>query len=317
MIEIEKPVISFRNYDEDKNYLELSLEPLERGFGITLGNSLRRIMLSSLPGCAVKWIKCNDALHEMSTIDGVKEDLVDIVLNIKNLVANIDGDDEEKILRIEKDKEGIITAGDIIADSQVEIINPDLKIATLTQNKPFYLEMGLVRGRGYVSAEENKKSLDETVGKIAIDSIFTPVIKSNFYVEPTRVGDATDYDRLIQQIWTNGSITPEDAVGLAAKVLNDLLSLFIDLTDEMHGVNILVEKEDEPKTKALELTVEELDFSMRSRNGLKRAGINTIEELVSKTEEDLLKVKNIGKISLKEIIEKLEDFDLKLSDEQE
>ena len=317
MIEIERPEIKFSNYDEENNMLEISVEPLERGYGLTLGNALRRIMLSSLPGCAVKWIRINDALHERSTIEGVKEDLVDIILNIKELVATIHGQEQEKVLRIEKNKEGIITAGDIICDSDVEIINPDLHIATLTQNKHFYLEMLLVRGRGYISADENKKTLDDILGKIAVDSIFTPIKKCNFRVEPTRVGDSSNYDKLILEVFTNGSIRPEDAIGVAAKVMTDLLQLFIDLSDKVNHNSVLVTTTSESTSEALNLTIEELDFSMRSRNCLKRAGINTVDQLVSSSESELLKVKNLGKVSLDEIKEKLKEYSLTLKSEQE
>ncbi len=316
MISIEKPTIEYSDFREEENYLELTVEPLERGFGNTLGNSLRRIMLSSLPGCAVKWIKCNDLLHEISSVEGVKEDLVEIVLNIKGLVAKINSDDDEKIIRIEKSKAGEITAGDIIADSDVEIINPELHIATLSENKPFYLEMCLVKGRGYVSADENKKTLDETLGVIAIDSIFTPIVKTNYYVEPTRVGDSSDYDKLVQRIWTNGSITPEKAVSLAAKVLNDLLHLFIDLTEDLNKINILVEKEEEDNTKTLELTIEELELGQRNRHCLKRKEIFTVQQLIQYAEEDLLKIKNLGKKSVEEIKEKLAIYDLKLKEKE-
>ncbi len=283
MISIEKPSIEYSDFREEENYLELTVEPLERGFGNTLGNSLRRIMLSSLPGCAVKWIKCNDLLHEISSVEGVKEDLVEIVLNIKGLVAKINSDETEKIIRIEKNKAGEITAGDIIADSDVEIINPDMHIATLSENKPFYLEMCLVKGRGYVSADENKKTLDETLGVIAIDSIFTPIVKTNYFV---------------------------------AKVLNDLLHLYIDLTEDLNKINILVEKEEEDNTKTLELTIEELELGQRNRHCLKRKEIFTVQQLIQYAEEDLLKIKNLGKKSVEEIKEKLAIYDLKLKDKE-
>ncbi len=312
MISIERPKIAFSDFNEEENYLELTLEPLERGFGNTLGNSLRRIMLSSLPGCAVKWIKCNDLLHEISSVDGVKEDLVEIILNIKGLVARINSDDEEKIIRIEKNKAGEITAADIIADSDVEIFNPDMHIATLSENKPFYLEMGLVKGRGYVSSDENKKTLDEVLGVIAIDSIFTPIVKTNYFVEPTRVGNSSNYDKLVQRIWTNGSITPEKAVSIAAKVLNDLLGLYIDLTEGLNKIDVLVETSEEKDTKKLELTIEELELGQRNRHCLKRENIFTVQQLIQLTEEELLKMKNLGKKSVSEIKEKLAVYELEL-----
>lgn len=317
MIEIEKPNLTFSEFDEKENHLVLTVEPLERGYGQTLGNSLRRIMLSSLPGCAVKWVKFDDILHEFSTIEGVKEDVVDIILNIKELVATINSDDEEKILRIDIDKAQVITAGDIIADADVDIINPDLHIATLTENKPFYMEMGLARGRGYVSAEENKLDLEETVNIIAVDSIFSPVVSSNFYVEPTRVGKSSDYDRLVHELRTDGSIRPEEAISMAAKVLNDHLELYIQLTEEVGEMEILFEREQEEKEKVLEMLIEELELSKRSSNALKRGGINTIEELMEKTADDLMKFRNLGKKSLAEIQEKLAEIGISLKEKEE
>lgn len=317
MIGIEKPNLTFSDFNEKEHYLKLTVEPLERGFGMTLGNALRRIMLSSLPGCAIKWVKFDDILHEFSTIEGVKEDVVDIILNIKGLVANINSGDQEKILRIDLDQAQVITAGDIIADADVEIINPDLYICNLTENKKFYMEMCLAKGRGYVSAEENKLDLDETLSVIAVDSSFTPVIKANFTVEPTRVGNITDYDKLTHEIWTNASIKPEEAISLAAKVLNDHLALYIELTEEVSSIETLYERENESKERVLEMTVEELELSMRSRNCLKRAGINTIEELLEKTEEDMMKVRNLGKKSLAEIKEKLDEIGLQLKSKEE
>ncbi|HHX03930.1 MAG TPA: DNA-directed RNA polymerase subunit alpha [Tissierellia bacterium] len=317
MLGIEKPNLTFSEFDERKNYLKLTVEPLERGYGMTLGNSLRRIMLSSLPGCAVKWVKFDDVLHEFSTIDGVQEDVVDIILNIKGLVANIHSEEVEKILRIDVSKSQVITAGDIIADSDVEIVNPDLYIASLTENKPFYMEMCLTRGRGYVSAEENKLDIEDTLSVIAVDSVFTPVTRANFTVEPTRVGKSSNYDRLIHEVWTDGSIRPEEAISMAAKVLNDHLDLYIQLTDSVEHMEVLYERESETKERAMEMTVEELELTQRSRNCLKRAGINTIEELVSKTEDDLMKVRNLGKKSLAEIKEKLAEMNFSLRSTEE
>ncbi|WP_459130064.1 DNA-directed RNA polymerase subunit alpha [Guggenheimella bovis] len=317
MIGIEKPNLTFTDFNESENYLKITVEPLESGFGLTLGNALRRIMLSSLPGAAIKWVKFDDILHEFSTIDGVKEDVVDIILNLKDLVAKITSDEEEKILRIDLDKAQKITAGDIIADADVEIINPELYICTLTENKKFYMEMCLAKGRGYVSAEENKATVDEALNVIAVDSSFSPVRKANFKVEPTRVGSSTNYDKLVHEIWTNASIKPEEAISLAAKVLNDHLALYVELTEDVNNMEILYERDDDTKEKVLEMTVEELELSMRSRNCLKRAGINTIEELLSKTEEEMMKVRNLGKKSLAEIKEKLEEIGLSLREKDE
>lgn len=317
MIGIEKPNLTFSDFNEKENYLKLTVEPLERGFGMTLGNALRRIMLSSLPGCAIKWVKFDDILHEFSTIEGVKEDVVDIILNIKGLVANILSSDEEKILHIDIDKAQTITAGDIIADADVEIINPDLHICTMTENKKFYMEMCLAKGRGYVSAEDNKAELDETLSVIAVDSSFTPVVKANFTVESTRVGNSTNFDKLTHEIWTNASIKPEEAISLAAKVLNDHLALYIQLTEDVSTMETLYERENENKEKRMEMTVEELELSMRSRNCLKRAGINTIEELLSKTEDEMMKVRNLGRKSLTEIKEKLAEIGFSLREKDE
>lgn len=317
MLGIEKPNLTFSEFDERKNYLKLTVEPLERGYGMTLGNSLRRIMLSSLPGCAIKWVKFDDVLHEFSTIDGVQEDVVDIILNIKGLVANIHSEATEKILRIDVNKAQEITAGDIIADSDVEIINPGLYIASLTENKPFYMEMSLTKGRGYVSAEENKLEIEDSLSVIAVDSVYTPVTRANFTVEPTRVGKSSNYDRLIHEVWTDGSIRPEEAISMAAKVLNEHLNLYIQLTDSVEHMEVLYERESESLERAMEMTVEELELTQRSRNCLKRAGINTIEELVSNSEEDLMKVRNLGKKSLAEIKEKLEELNFSLRSNEE
>lgn len=317
MIEIEKPNLAFSEFDEDENRLVITVEPLERGYGQTLGNSLRRIMLSSLPGCAVKWVKFDDILHEFSTIEGVKEDVVDIILNIKELVATINSDDEEKTLRIEMNRAQVITAGDIIADADVDIINPDLHIATLTENKPFYMEMRLAKGRGYVSAEDNKHEIEESLHVIAVDSIYSPVRSSNFHVETTRVGKSSNYDKLIHEIRTDGSIRPEEAISMAAKVLNDHLALYIQLTEDVGSMEILFEREMEEKERVLEMVIEELELSKRSSNALKRAGINTVEELREKTEDDLMKYRNLGKKSLAEINEKLEEIGISLAGKEE
>ncbi len=312
MLAIEKPDLKFSNFNEEENYIELTVEPLERGYGVTLGNSLRRIMLSSLPGYAIKWVKFDDILHEFSSIEGVKEDVVDIILNIKALVFKINSDEEEKILKIEVDKAKEITAADIKADADVEIIDKSLHIATLTENKHFYMEMCLAKGRGYVSVEENKAEVEGSVNIIAVDSSYSPVKSANFKVTSTRVGENTNYDKLVHEVWTDGSMRPEEAVSLAAKFLNEHLSLYISLTETAQKLNVLCEKEVEEKEKVLEMTIEELDLAPRSRNCLKRAGINTIQELVMKSEDELLKIRNLGNVSLKDILEKLKEMELEL-----
>jgi DNA-directed RNA polymerase subunit alpha len=276
---------------------------------------LRRILLSSLPGAAVTSVKIDGVLHEFSTIPGVVEDVTDIILNLKNLRLKIYGEDE-KILRIEATSEGIITAGDIIHDADVEILNPELVIATLASNSRLAMEIMVSKGRGYVTAERNKKG-DHIIGVIPIDSAFTPVKKVNYTVENTRVGQVTDFDKLSLEVWTNGSIRPDEATSLSAKILNDHLRLFIGLTESVNDVEIMVEKEEEQKDKLLEMTIEELDLSVRSYNCLKRAGINTVEELIQRDEEDMMKVRNLGKKSLEEVINKLEELGLSLRKEDE
>jgi DNA-directed RNA polymerase subunit alpha len=315
MLEIEKPKIEIVEISDDNTYGKFVVEPLERGYGITLGNSLRRILLSSLPGAAVTSVKIDGVLHEFSTIPGVVEDVTDIILNLKNLRLKIYGEDE-KILRIEATSEGIITAGDIIHDADVEILNPELVIATLASNSRLAMEIMVSKGRGYVTAERNKKG-DHIIGVIPIDSAFTPVKKVNYTVENTRVGQVTDFDKLSLEVWTNGSIRPDEATSLSAKILNDHLRLFIGLTESVNDVEIMVEKEEEQKDKLLEMTIEELDLSVRSYNCLKRAGINTVEELIQRDEEDMMKVRNLGKKSLEEVINKLEELGLSLRKEDE
>ena len=315
MIEIEKPRIELVETNEDNTYGKFILEPLERGYGITLGNSLRRILLSSLPGVAVTSVKIENVLHEFSTIPGVAEDVTEIILNLKKLSAKLYSD-EPKVVRIETQGEGPITAGDIIADADVEILNPDLHIATLSENEKLNMEITLEKGRGYVSAEKNKEA-GQPIGIIPVDSIFTPVKKVNYHVENTRVGQVTDYDKLTLEVWTNGSIKPDEAASLGAKILNEHLNLFIDLTEHVTDVEIMVEKEEDKKEKMLEMTIEELDLSVRSYNCLKRAGINTVEELTQKTVEDMMKVRNLGKKSLEEVEQKLESLGLKLSESEE
>lgn len=316
MIEIEKPKIECVELSDDFTFGKFVVEPLERGYGTTLGNSLRRIMLSSLPGTAVKWIKVENILHEFSTIPGVKEDLVEIVLNLKNLAAKINSDDDTKILRIEASEQGVITAGDIIVDADVEILDTDLHICTLDNDAVLNMEIALAKGRGYIPADQNK-DVGLPIGIIPVDSIFTPVKKVNFGVEKTRVGQVADYDRLTLEIWTDGTIKPDEAASLGAKVLSEHLNLFINMTEATAGVEIMVEKEEDKKEKVLEMTIEELDLSVRSYNCLKRAGINTVEELTDKTEDDMMKVRNLGKKSLEEVKQKLEELSLTLKEDEE
>lgn len=317
MLEIEKPRIEcVETREENDNYYgKFVVEPLERGYGVTLGNSLRRILLSSLPGAAVTSVKIEGVLHEFSTIPGVREDVTDIILNLKGLAVKIYGD-QEKVLRIEAENGGIVTAADIIADSDVEILNPELKIATLSDNSRLFMEITVSKGRGYVSADKNKKP-EHVIGVIPVDSSFTPVRRVKYEVENTRVGQVTDYDKLTLEVWTDGSIKPEEATSLSAKILNEHLRLFMGLTESMGDMEIMVEKEEEAKDKILEMTIEELDLSVRSYNCLKRAGINTVEELTHRTEEDMIKVRNLGRKSLEEVIFKLQGLglDLKPSDE--
>ncbi|QSX07462.1 DNA-directed RNA polymerase subunit alpha [Alkalibacter rhizosphaerae] len=315
MIEIEKPRIEVIDISEDSKYGKFVVEPLERGYGTTLGNSLRRIMLSSLPGVAVTSVKIDGVLHEFSTISGVKEDVVEIILNLKGLAAKLYCD-EPKTVRIEAKGEGEVTAGDIIADADVEILNPELHIAELSAGSELNMEIVLEKGRGYVSAEKNK-SKDQPIGTIPVDSSFTTVKKVNYSVEDTRVGQVTDFDKLTLELWTDGTITPEEAVSLSAKILNEHLSLFIDLTDHVGTVEIMVEKEENKKEKMLEMSIEELELSVRSSNCLRRANINTVEELTQKSEEDMMKVRNLGKKSLNEIKFKLAEIGLGLRQSDE
>lgn len=316
MIEIEKPRIETADIKSDGTYGRFVLEPLERGYGTTLGNSLRRVLLSSLPGVAVKSIKIDGVQHEFSTIPGVKEDVTEIVLNIKSLTAKIYGD-APKTVYIEAEGEGEVTAGDIKADSEVEILNPGMHIATLGEGAKLHMEIVIDRGRGYVPAERNKAEMIASIGAIPVDSIYTPVLKVNYTVENTRVGQITDYDKLTLEVWTDGTISAKEAVSLAAKVLNEHLNLFVDLSEQAANVEIMVEKGENPQEKVLEMTIEELDLSVRSFNCLKRAGINTVQDLISKSEEEMMKVRNLGKKSLEEVIAKLRSlgFDLTSDDE--
>lgn len=309
MLEIEKPRIE--TIEKNENYGKFKVEPLERGYGITLGNSLRRILLSSLPGAAVTSVKIDGILHEFSSIPGVLEDTTDIILNLKSLSVKLLTDDYPKIVRIESEGKKSITAGDIIADSDVQILNSDLVIATLDTDSKLEMEITLEKGRGYTSAVKNKKD-DDIIGIIPVDSIFSPVTKVNYTVEDTRVGQVTDYDCLNLEVWTDGSIAPDEAVSSSARIMSDHLKLFIGLTEEISDEITMVEKEEEEKDKIYEMTIEELDLSVRSFNCLKRAGINTVEELVQRTEEDMMKVRNLGRKSLEEVQEKLRDLDLSL-----
>lgn len=316
MIEIEKPKIECVESSDDGVYGKFVVEPLERGYGTTLGNSLRRILLSSLPGVAVTSVKIDGVLHEFSTIPGVKEDVTEIILNIKNLAANLYSEGS-KVVYIEAEGSGEVLASDIKIDQDVEILNPDLHIATLNDDAKLYMEITLSKGRGYVSAERNKQTNQSIIGILPVDSIYTPVHKVNYTVENTRVGQVTDYDKLTIEVWTNGSIKPSVAVSLGAKILNEHFNLFMDLSEDAKNTEIMVEKEEAKKEKVLEMTIEELDLSVRSYNCLKRAGINNVEDLINKTEEDMMKVRNLGRKSLEEVIHKLEALGLALSKEEE
>ena len=317
MIEIEKPSINVEDLSEDGTFGRFVVEPLERGFGNTLGNSLRRVLLSSLEGVAVKSIKINGVLHEFSTIPGVKEDVTQIVLNMKGLVAKLHCNGE-KTVEISAEGPCEVTAASISADSEVEILNPEMHIATLDDGAKLYMEITLDRGRGYVPGERNKALMNNNViGALPIDSIYTPVLKVNYTVENTRVGQITDYDKLSLDVWTNGVITAQEAVSLAAKVLTEHLNLFVDLSDKGSTTVIMVEKDDKGKEKVLEMTIEELDLSVRSFNCLKRAGINTVEDLINRSQDDMMKVRNLGRKSLEEVIDKLESLGFSLQNDEE
>ncbi|MGM7703688.1 DNA-directed RNA polymerase subunit alpha [Pseudalkalibacillus sp. Hm43] len=314
MIEIEKPRIETVELSDDATYGKFVVEPLERGYGITLGNSLRRILLSSLPGAAVTSVQINGVLHEFSTIDGVVEDVTTVILSLKKLALKIYSE-EEKTLEIDVQGDGVVTAADITHDSDVEVLNPDLHIATLSKDAHLQMKITAVRGRGYVPAEGNKTE-EQAIGVIPIDSIFTPVSRVNYQVENTRIGQVTNYDKLTLDVWTDGSIRPEEAVSLGAKIVTEHLNIFVGLTDQAQKAEIMVEKEEDQKEKVLEMTIEELDLSVRSYNCLKRAGINTVQELTQKSEEDMMKVRNLGKKSLEEVQEKLEELGLGLRNEE-
>ena len=315
MLEIEKPKIECVKTDDKNTYARFVVEPLERGRGITLGNSLRRMLLSSLPGAAVTSVKIEGVLHEFSTIPGVTEDVTEILLNLKNLSLKIYGD-EEKTLRVEKVGEGVVTARDIIHDSDVEILSPDLKIATLGEGARLFMEITAAKGRGYVSAEANKKG-DHIIGVMPVDSVFTPVRKVNFSVENTRVGQRTDYDKLTLDVWTDGSIRPDEATSQAARILSEHMLLFIGLTENLKEVETMVSKEDQRKDRLLEMNIEELDLSVRSYNCLKRAGINSVQDLVQRNEDDMMKVRNLGRKSLEEVTQKLSQLGLSLKPKDE
>ncbi len=314
MFDFERPNIEVMEISEDKRFGRFVVEPLERGYGITLGNSLRRIMLSSLPGAAVSQVKIEGVLHEFSSIEGVKEDVTEIIMNIKDVAVRNDSDtNEPKTAYIEYEGEGVVRASDIQADQDIEILNPELVIATLCgKTAKLYIELTITKGRGYVGADKNKSD-ELPIGVIAIDSIYTPVERVNVTVENTRVGQITDYDKLTLDVFTNGTLVPDEAVSLAAKVLSEHLSLFIDLSENAKTAEVMVEKEDDEKEKVLEMSIDELELSVRSYNCLKRAGINTVEELTNKTSEDMMKVRNLGRKSLEEVLAKLKELGLQFN----
>ena len=315
MIEMEKPRIECVDSNADFTFGKFVVEPLERGYGITLGNSLRRVLLSSLPGVAVNSVKINTVLHEFSTIPGVVEDVTEIILNIKELSVKMYCEGP-KTAYIDIDRDGPVTAADIKTDADIEIMNPDLHIATLNGEGKLYMELVLDKGRGYVSAEKNKYP-GQQIGVLPVDSIYTPVKKVNYTVENTRVGQNTEFDKLTLEVWTNGTIKPDEAISLGARVMSEHLNLFIDLSDQARHTEIMVEKEETKKEKVFEMTIEELDLSVRSYNCLKRAGINTVEDLTNKTEEDMMKVRNLGRKSLEEVLQKLQVLGLQLTSSDE
>ena len=319
MFDFERPNIEVAEISDDGKYGRFVVEPLERGYGITLGNSLRRIMLSSLPGAAVSRVKIEGVLHEFSSILGVKEDVTEIIMNLKSLaIKNMSSTNEPKTAYIEFEGEGVVRASDIQCDQDIVIVNSDQVIATLSGGKEskLYMELTITKGRGYVSAEKNK-SEDLPIGVIAVDSIYTPVERVNMTVENTRVGQVTDYDKLTLDVYTNGTLAPDEAVSLAAKVLSEHLGLFIDLSENAKTAEVMVEKEDDEKEKVLEMSIDELELSVRSYNCLKRAGINTVEELTNKTSDDMMKVRNLGRKSLEEVLAKLKELGLELNNAEE
>ena len=317
MMEIERPKIETASLSPDGRYGKFVAEPLERGFGITLGNSLRRVLLSSLPGVAVTSVKIDGVVHEFSTIEGVKEDVTEIVLNVKGITAKLYSD-TPKTVRIEASGEGEVTAGSIQQDAELEVLNPDWHIATLADGAKLVMELTFDKGRGYVPAERNKQNAEQApLGSLPVDSIYTPVLKVNYGVENTRVGQITDYDKLTLEVWTDGTISAQEAVSLAARIMTEHLNLFVTLSQEAMDAEIMVEKDDKGKEKALEMTIEELDLSVRSFNCLKRAGINTVEDLISKSEDEMMKVRNLGRKSLEEVVAKLDSLGFKLSKDDE
>ena len=319
MFEFERPNIEVVEISDDKKYGKFVVEPLERGYGITLGNSLRRIMLSSLPGASVSQVKFDGVLHEFTSIEGVKEDVTEIIMNIKSLaIKNNSDSNEPKTAYIDFHGEGVVRASDIQVDQDIEIMNPDQVIATLSGGKDskLYVELTITKGRGYVGADKNKND-DLSISVIPVDSIYTPVERVNVTVENTRVGQITDYDKLTMDVFTNGTLAPDEAVSLAAKVLSEHLSLFIDLSETTKLVDVMVEKEDDEKGKVMEMSIDELELSVRSYNCLKRAGINTVQELTNKTSEDMMKVRNLGRKSLEEVLAKLKELGLELSSSEE
>ena len=318
MFDFERPNIEVVEISEDKKYGKFVVEPLERGYGITLGNSLRRIMLSSLPGAAVTHVKIEGVQHEFSSVPGVKEDVTEIIMNIKSLaIKNHSDGNEVKTAIIDFSGEGIVKAGDIQVDSDIEILNPDITIATLCgKDAKLFMELSINKGRGYISADKNKHE-DLPIGVLAVDSIYTPVERVNMTVENTRVGQVTDYDKLTLDIWTDGTLVPDEAVSLAAKVLSEHLNLFIDLSESAKVAEVMVEKEDGESEKILEMSIDELELSVRSYNCLKRAGINTVQELINKTPEDMMKVRNLGRKSLEEVQNKIKELGLEFSTSEE
>ena len=317
MMEIERPKIDTASLSADGRYGKFVVEPLERGFGTTLGNSLRRVLLSSLPGVAVTSIKIDGVVHEFSTIEGVKEDVTEIVLNVKGITAKLYSD-TPKTVRIEASGEGEVTAGSIQQDAEIEVLNPDWHIATLADGAKLIRELVFDKGRGYVPAERNKQAAEQaSLNALPVDSIYTPVLKVNYTVENTRVGQITDYDKLTLEVWTDGTISAKEAVSLAARIMTEHLNLFVTLSQEAMDAEIMVEKDDKGKEKALEMTIEELDLSVRSFNCLKRAGINTVEDLINKSEDEMMKVRNLGRKSLEEVMAKLDSLGFTLTKDDE
>ena len=317
MMEIERPKIDTASLSADGRYGKFVVEPLERGFGTTLGNSLRRVLLSSLPGVAVTSIKIDGVVHEFSTIEGVKEDVTEIVLNVKGITAKLYSD-TPKTVRIEASGEGEVTAGSIQQDAEIEVLNPDWHIATLADGAKLIMELVFDKGRGYVPAERNKQAAEQaSLNALPVDSIYTPVLKVNYTVENTRVGQITDYDKLTLEVWTDGTISAQEAVSLAARIMTEHLNLFVTLSQEAMDAEIMVEKDDKGKEKALEMTIEELDLSVRSFNCLKRAGINTVEDLINKSEDEMMKVRNLGRKSLEEVMAKLDSLGFTLTKDDE